>query len=152
MNQPENTGKPMTLEVLKNVGGITVDPNAQFTMLDRYGQPTMTTLGDVGTLEDIGRSTGLIKTKSMVRESLEAVKSVEKSSGSGTNQARTLTLNEAKIREETSRKQAQAGTGQIQPLVIEPATGQAQSGTGKDTLVINVGKTLNDIRHGTQFP
>ena len=44
-----------------------------------------------------------------------------------------------------------------QPLIItEPATGQSMpqkgSGTGKDTIVLNSGRTLNDIRHGTQFP
>ena len=46
---------------------------------------------------------------------------------------------------------------QQQPIVItEPATGQSMpkqgGGTGKDTIVLNSGRTLNDIRHGTQFP
>ena len=73
MEQPENTGKPMTLDILKSVGGMRiVDPNKQFTMLDRKGQEVTTTLGDVSTLEEIGYKTGILTSKSLEREKLEA--------------------------------------------------------------------------------
>ena len=133
MEQPENTGKPMTLDILKSVGGMRiVDPNKQFTMLDRKGQEVTTTLGDVSTLEEIGYKTGILTSKSLEREKLEAF---------GKNQAgaKVGALNDAQKQNRLNLSAVEGTLGGVGDINVynNNGGGDRSVGVGSVTAVVN---------------
>lgn len=150
MNQSENTGKPITLDVLKDVGGITIDPNQEFKLLDRTGSGEYETrLGGVSTLEDIGRVGEMIKTRSTVRDSLEAVRNVAPGSGSGVNQGKVSTISKDAAVNAVAAKASGAAPSVV--VAQPPPAPPAKSGDKTDTVIIEMGKTKADILRATVF-
>jgi hypothetical protein len=133
MEQPENTGKPMTLDILKSVGGMRiVDPDKQFTMLDRKGEKVTTTLGDVTTLEELGYKTGILRSKSLEREKLEAF---------GKNQAgaKVGALNDAQKQNRQNLGAVEGALGGVGDINVYNNNGGRgdSAGPGSVTAVVN---------------
>jgi hypothetical protein len=133
MEQPENTGKPMTLDILKSVGGMRiVDPDKQFTMLDRKGEKVTTTLGDVTTLEELGYKTGILRSKSLEREKLEAF---------GKNQAgaKVGALNDAQKQNRQNLGAVEGALGGVGDINVYNNNGGRgdSAGMGSVTAVVN---------------
>ena len=107
-------------------------------MLDRTGSGEYETrLGGVSTLEDIGRVGEMIKTRSTVRDSLEAVRNVAPGSGSGVNQGKVSTISKDAAVNAVAAKAS--GTAPSVVVAQPPPAPPAKSGDKTDTVIIEMG-------------